>query len=127
VSNGGGMSLLAGTLGYVARIAGGDPERMTEAAAADYTTLAANGGDPLPIAADHALRWELSRRVREKLLRLGLVDDAQTAAIASGAVAGRGDLIVCTRDDHRVEAGEPGAALLGTNGQYSQDRSLSAL
>ena len=123
VNNGGGMSLLAGRLGYVrlaepvrfraaweraaslrlrdgdgavadeydqhARINGGDPELMIEAAAADYTALAASDTDALLIAADHALRRELSRRVRENLLRLGLVDGAQTVTIAGGAAAGR--------------------------------------
>ena len=94
-----------------ARINGGDAEVMIETAAADYTALAANGTDALLIAADHALRRELSRRVRENLLRLGLVDDAQTVTIAGGAAAGRGDLIMCTRNDHQVEAGEPGRTL----------------
>jgi hypothetical protein len=94
-----------------ARITSGDPELMTETAAADYTALAANGTDALLIAADNALRRELSRRVRENLLRLGLVDDARTVTVADGAVAGRGDLIMCTRNDHQVEAGEPGRTL----------------
>ena len=145
VNNGGGMSLLAGRLGYVrliepvrfraawersaslrlrdgdgavadeygqhARINGGDPELMIEAAAADYTALAARDADALLIAADHALRRELSRRVRENLLRLGLVDASQTVTIAGGASAGTGDLIMCTRNDHHVEAGEPGRTL----------------
>ena len=31
--------------------------------------------------------------------------------IAGGAAAGPGDLIMCTRNDHHVEAGEPGRAL----------------
>ncbi len=145
VNNGGGMSLLAGRLGYVrlaepvrfraaweraaslrlrdgdgavadeydrhARINGGDPEEMIEAAAADYTALAASDTDALLIAADHALRLELSRRVRENLLRLGLVDGAHTVTIADGTAAGPGDLIMCTRNDHHVEAGEPGRTL----------------
>jgi hypothetical protein len=145
VSNGGGMSLLAGRLGYVrltepvrfraaweraaslrlrdgegavadeydqhARINGGDPEVMIEAAAADYAALAASDADALLIAADHALRRELARRVRENLLRLGLVYGARTVTIAGGAAAGPGDLIMCTRNDHHVEAGEPGRTL----------------
>ncbi len=94
-----------------ARISGGEPELVTEAAAADYTALAASDSDALLIAADHALRRELSRRVRENLIRLGLVDDTRTAAIAGGAAAGRGDLIMCTANDHRLEAGEPGRTL----------------
>ena len=145
VANGGGMSLLAGRLGYVrlaepvrfaaaweraaslrlrdgdaavveeydqhARINGGDPELMIEAAAADYAALAASDADALLIAADHALRRELSRRVRENLLRLGLVDGNRTVTVAGGAAAGVGDLIMCTRNDHQVEAGEPGRTL----------------
>ena len=94
-----------------ARIIGGDPELMIEAAAADYTVLAASDTDALLIAADHALRRELSRRVRENLLRLGLGDGNRTVPIAGGAVAGVGDLLMCTRNDRRVEAGEPGRTL----------------
>jgi hypothetical protein len=154
VNNGGGMSLLAGRLGYVrlvepvrfraaweraaslrlrdgdatvadeydqhARINGGDPEVMIEAAAADYTALAASDADALLIAADHALRRELSRRVRENLLRLGLVDATQTVTIAAGAAVGPSDLIMCTRNDHHVEAGEPGRTL--ANGDLAPHR-----
>jgi hypothetical protein len=67
-----GDATVAGEYDRNARIAGGDPEQTMEAAAADYTSLAAGGTDVLLIAADHALRRELSRRVRENLLRLGL-------------------------------------------------------
>jgi ATP-dependent exoDNAse (exonuclease V) alpha subunit len=94
-----------------ARITGGHPEVMTEAAAADYTALAANDTDALLIVADHALRRELSRRVRENLLRLGLVDATHTVTIAGGAAAGPGDLLMCTRNDHHTEAGDPGRTL----------------
>ena len=93
------------------RITGGDPELMTEAAAADYTTLTVAGTDALLIAADYALRRELSRRVQENLHRRGLVDTARTVTIADGQRAGRGDLIMCTCNHHRTEAGEPGRAL----------------
>jgi hypothetical protein len=93
------------------RINGGQPESLIELAAADYTALAASDGDALLIAADHALRRELSRRVQENLIRLGLVDDTRTVVIAGGAVAGRGDLIMCTVNDHQLEAGEPGRTL----------------
>jgi hypothetical protein len=145
VQNGGGMSLLAGRLGYARltepvrfkaaweraaslrlrdgdppviadygrhrRINGGNPELMTETAAARYTALTADGTDALLIAADHGLRRELSRRVRENLLRLGLVDATRTVTIADGTQAGVGDLLLCTCNDHRTEAGEPGRSL----------------
>jgi hypothetical protein len=58
----------------------------------------------------------LSRRVRcglttLSLCRRPLVDATATVTIAGGATAGRGDLLLCTRNDHRTEAGEPGRAL----------------
>ncbi|WP_187366516.1 MobF family relaxase [Trebonia kvetii] len=145
VQNGGGMTLLAGRLGYVrlaepvrfralweqaaslrlrdgdttvldeydqhARITGGDPEQMLDAAASAYTALTTQGTDVLLMAADHSLRRELSRRIRDDLIRLGHVDPGPAIRIADGAMASRGDLIVCTRNHHEVEAGEPGRTL----------------
>ena len=145
VENGGGLSLLAGALGFVqlaepvrfraaweqaaslrlragdttvlavydqhARIRGGEPEQMMDAAAADYVALTADGTDVLLMAADHALRRELSRRIRDDLIGLGIVSAGPAVRIADGAVASPGDLIVCTRNDHAVEAGEPGRTL----------------
>ncbi len=145
VENGGGMSLLAGALGYArlaepvrfrapweqaatlrlrdgdttvlsdydqhGRIIGGDPEQMMDAAAAAYVALAAGGTDTLLMAADHALRRELSRRIREDLISLGIVQPSPAVRLADGTQASPGDLIICTRNDHSVEAGEPGRML----------------
>ena len=94
-----------------ARITGGDPEQMMDAAAAAYVALTAGGTDTLLMAADHALRRELSRRIRDDLIRLGLVQAGPAVTIADGTQASAGDLIVCTRNDHRIEAGEPGRTL----------------
>ena len=94
-----------------ARIRGGGPEEMTDAAVADYVALTASGTDVLLMAASHSQRRELSRRIRDDLVRLGLVSSATTVAIADGDKAGPGDLIVATRNDHQVEAGEPGRTL----------------
>ena len=94
-----------------ARITGGDPEQMTDAAAAAYVALTTAGMDTLLMAADHSLRRELSRRIRDDLIRLGHVEPDPAVTIADGARASRGDLIVCTRNDHAVEAGEPGRTL----------------
>ena len=128
VENGGGMSLLADTLGYArlaeptrfrneweqaaslrlrdgdtralaaygqhGRIIGGEPEQMMDGAVADYLALTLEGTDTLLMAADHALRRELSRRVREDLIRLGLVASGPAVAIADGATASTGDLII---------------------------------
>ena len=49
------------------RILGGDPEQTMDAAAAAYVALAADGTDTLLMAAEHALRRELSRRIRPLL------------------------------------------------------------
>ena len=145
VENGGGMSLLAGVLGYVqlaeqvrfradwergaslrlrggdvsvladydqhGRISGGDPEQMMDAAARAYVALTLEGKDTLLMAADHARRQELSRRIRDDLVHLGLVDPGPAVRIADGATASVGDLIVCTKNDHSVEAGESGRTL----------------
>jgi hypothetical protein len=130
VENGGGMSLLARTLGYArlarparfraaweqqaslrlrdgdtavlaeydrhARVIGGEPEQMMDAAAAAYVTLAADGTDVLLMAADHALRCELSRRIRDDLMQLDIVAAGPAVRIAGGAQASPGDLIICT-------------------------------
>src|SRR6185369_3531001 len=88
VENGGGMSLLAGALGYARlaepvrfrspweqhaslRLRDGDSEQMMDAAAAAYVALSAGGTDTLLMAADHALRRELNRRIRDDLITLG--------------------------------------------------------
>src|SRR5690242_13839297 len=94
-----------------ARVIGGDPEQMMDAAAAAYVALSAGGTDTLLMAADHALRRELNRRIREDLTALGIVQDGPAVIIADGARAGPGDLIICTRNDHTAEAGEPGRTL----------------
>ena len=94
-----------------ARIVGGDPEQMMDAAAAAYVALTASGTDVLLMTADHALRRELSRRIRDDLITLGIVRSGPAVRIADGTKAGPGDLIICTSNDHRVEAGEPGRTL----------------
>jgi conjugative relaxase-like TrwC/TraI family protein len=145
VESGGGMSLLAETLGYVrlaepvrfaqeweraaslrlragdasvlaeydqhGRISGGGAEEMMDAAARDYVALTLDGTDVLLMAADHARRRELSRRIREDLIALGLVAAGPAAAIGSGEQASAGDLVVCTRNDHQAPAGEPGRTI----------------
>jgi conjugative relaxase-like TrwC/TraI family protein len=88
------------------RILGGVPEQMMDAAAAAYVALTADGTDTLLMAAEHALRRELSRRIRDELITLGIVQPGPTVRIADGAQASPGDLITCTRNDHTLEAGE---------------------
>ena len=89
------------------RIAGGEPEQMMDAAAAAYVALAADGTDVLLMAADHALRRELCRRIRDDLIALGVVAAGPAVRIADGAQASAGDLITCTRNDHRSRRANP--------------------
>ena len=97
------------------RIAGGEPEQMMDAAAAAYVALAADGTDVLLMAADHALRRELCRRIRDDLIALGVVAAGPAVRIADGAQASAGDLITCTRNDHHGRGGRtrPGAGQRG--------------
>ena len=94
-----------------ARIHGGEPEQMLDAAAAAYAALTLDGVDVMLMAADHSLRRELSRRIRDDLIRLGHVRPGPAVTIADGAQASPGDLIVATRNDHATEAGETGRTL----------------
>ena len=82
-----------------------------DAAAAAYVALSADGTDVLLMAADHTLRRELSRRIRDDLMQLGIVAAGPAVRIGDGAQASPGDLISCTRNDHTVQAGEPGRTL----------------
>ena len=93
------------------RITGGEPEQMIDAAAAAYVALTLDGTDTLLMAANHDLRRELSRRIRDDLIHLGIVDAGPAVRIADGTEASVGDLIVCTKNDHSVQAGEPGRSL----------------
>src|SRR4029077_8333878 len=93
------------------RIIGGDPEQMMDAAAAAYVPPTTGGTDTLLMAADHALRRELNRRIRDDLITLGIVSGGPAVTIADATRASPGDLIICTRKDHTVGAGEPGRTL----------------
>ena len=83
---------------------------MDQAARA-YVASYLAGRDVLLMAADWARCRELSARIRDDLIHLGLVDRGRTIRIADGAQASAGDLIICRGNDHGLEAGEPGRAL----------------
>ena len=106
------------------RIFGGEPEQMMDAAAVAYVALTADGTDTLLMAAEHTLRRELSRRIRDDLITLGIVEAGPAVRIADGASASPGDLITCTRNDHRLEAGEPGRTL--ANGDLLRIEAVTA-
>ena len=93
------------------RIRSAPPDQATDQAARAYVASSLDGRDVLLMAADWARCRELSARIREDLIHLGLVDDGRTIRIAEGVQASVGDLIICRRNDHGIEAGEPGRAL----------------
>ena len=93
------------------RIRGAPPDHATDQAARAYLATYLTGRNVLLMAADWARCRELSARIRDDLIHLGLVDSGRTIRIADGAEASAGDLIICRANDHRLEAGEPGRAL----------------
>ena len=95
-----------------------------DAAAAAYVALTADGTDTLLMAAEHTLRRELSRRIRDDLIALGLVAPGPAVRIADGATASPGDLITATRNDHTLQAGQPGRTL--ANGDLLRIEAVTA-
>ena len=93
------------------RICGAPPDEAMDRAAKAYVASYLAGRDVILAAADWARCRELSARIRDDLIHLGLVDASQTIQIAEGAEASVGDLIICRNNDHTVEAGEPGQGL----------------
>jgi conjugative relaxase-like TrwC/TraI family protein len=93
------------------RIRGAPPDQAMDQAVHTYVASYLTGRNVLLMAADWTRCRELSRRIRDDLIHLGLVDDGPTIRIADGAEASAGDLIICRRNDHGTEAGEPGRAL----------------
>jgi hypothetical protein len=93
------------------RIRGAPPEEAMDQAVKAYVASYLAGRDVLLMAADWARCRDLSARIRDDLIHLGLVDNGRTIRIAEGAEASAGDLIICRRNDHQVEAGEPGRSL----------------
>ncbi len=89
------------------RIRAGTADEILEAATQAYVAHTLEGKDSLVIARSHELRREACRRVRDDLQHLGLVArDGPSIEIADGQRATVGDLIVCTDNDHSVDAGE---------------------
>ena len=91
------------------RIHGGDPEQTMDAAAAAYIALTTNGTDTLLMAADHALRRELNRRIRDDLITLRIVSHGPAVTIADGTRASPGDLISGTATTTASRPGNPAA------------------
>ena len=75
---------------------------MLEDAAQTTVTLLADGQDVILMARSRDHVRELSRRVRDELIRLGLVDDGRAVPLAEGARASVHDLVVIRANDHRA-------------------------
>jgi hypothetical protein len=93
------------------RIRGNAPELLLDDAARSYVARYLEGSDVLLMAADHADCRELSRRIRDDLIHLRLVDDGPAVTLAEGAQASAGDLIIARENDRRLQAGEFGRTL----------------
>ena len=58
-----------------------------------------------------AMAAELSRRVRDDLIRWGAVSDGPAVALMNGHQASAGDWIMTRQNDNQVDAGEKGRKL----------------
>jgi hypothetical protein len=106
------------------RIRGAPPDEAMDQAVQAYVASYLAGHDVILTAADWARCRELSRRVRDDLIHLGLVDGHRQVRIAEGAQASVGDLVICRNNDHQLEAGEPGRGL--ANGDILRVEAIGA-
>ena len=93
------------------RIRGADPDQAMDDAARTYVAHYLAGRDALLMIHDRDRCREASRRIRDDLIHLGLVERGPEIELAAGARASAGDLIICRQNDHGLEAGEPGRTL----------------
>ena len=93
------------------RIRGAPPDQAMDQAARAYVATYLTGRNVLLMATDWTRCRELSARIRDDLIHLGLVDNGPAVRIADGAEASAGDLIICRANEHRLEAGESGRTL----------------
>ena len=93
------------------RIRGADPEQSMDDAVRRYVAHYLAGRDTLLMIHDRERCREASRRIRDDLIHLGIVDDGREVELAGGARASAGDLIICRQNDHDLPAGEPGRTL----------------
>jgi hypothetical protein len=90
------------------RVRGGDSEQAMELACRAWTTDHLTGKDSLLLARTEEQARELSRRVRDDLMRYGLVRSGPEIRLREGAVASAGDLIMARQNRRQVAAGEQG-------------------
>jgi hypothetical protein len=90
----------------------GPGEEMLEDAARAYLHDRLAGNDTLLMAGTEAMAAELSRRVREDLVRWDAVSDGPAVRLRDGAQASAGDWIMARRNDAAVRAGQHGRRLV---------------
>ena len=90
----------------------GPGEDILEDAARAYLHDRLAGKDTLLMAGTEALAAELSRRVREDLIRWGIVSDGPAVRLRDGAQASTGDWIMARKNDATTKAGQRGRALV---------------
>ena len=93
------------------RIRGADPEQAMDHAVRMYVAHFLAGRDTLLMIHDRDRCREASRRIRDDLIHLGVVDARREIELADGARASAGDLVICRQNDHGLEAGEAGRTL----------------
>ena len=93
------------------RIHGAEPEQAMDEAVRRYVANYLAGRDTLLMIHDRERCREASRRIRDDLIHLGIVQRGPEVKLADGARASAGDLIICRQNDHALEAGEPGRTL----------------
>jgi hypothetical protein len=90
------------------RLRGGDAEEAMELASRAWLADYLAGLDTLLLARTEKQARELSRRVRDGLVRYGHVAVGEAVSLRDGAVASPGDLIMARKNDRRIIAGTPG-------------------
>ena len=93
------------------RLSGADPEQAMSGAVRKYVAHYLAGRDTLLMIHDRDRCREAARRIRDDLIHLGIVSAGKEVRLADGARASVGDLIICRKNDHRLEAGERGRTL----------------
>jgi hypothetical protein len=90
------------------RLRGGDTEQAMDLACRAWTADHLAGKDTLLLARTEQQARELSRRIRDDLIRYRVVWTGPEIRLRNGAVASPGDLIVARQNRRQISAGTPG-------------------
>jgi hypothetical protein len=93
------------------RLHAGCAEQMLDQATRAYLHDRLQGKDTLLMCRTDAMAAELSRRVRDDLIRWGIVSGGPTVTVMNGYHASAGDWIMARQNANNIEAGEDGRAL----------------